>query len=418
MRRLGAVWLAVGLLAVQAAGDRVVLKDGRVFEGKVTEAEGKVLIEMAYGTISFPRPEVESIQRMPTPAELLEWQLSRIDRTDPDALFQAAAWAKDNDLPKQADELLKEVLGLNPDHVQARKLLGYLRADGKWLKVSEALQLARGKLEAGKYAPLLKELLPAIEEMAHDAKVRLEVAHLEAHGQLRSKQFARARVSFEELARRAPPAQSLRYRVIGEVLAKHPDGMYVVSASYPRTAMVLGADVPTLEPGPASLSRPEVLAAALHDYAARTVKQGQALMAEAKPLERTEPEAAKARYARAGKCFDIADAIVPNIARSYRVEIVRRQVAIINNDIDGEAEKFDLLKGELGKKNLSPAAYRDLLSRMLRALNHIRADLDAILKLTAPFERELILEITDANGELQKINALRQVVLGELNELR
>ncbi|KKL69046.1 hypothetical protein LCGC14_2118880 [marine sediment metagenome] len=381
MRRVGILLAVLGLLTAYAIGDRVVLKDGRVFEGKVTETDGKVLIDMAYGTISFLASDVQSIRRMPTPAELLEWQLSQVDRTDPDALYQAAEWAKDNDLPRQADELLREVIALDSDHSRGRRLLGYLKADGKWLKVPEALELAEGRLAAGKYHSLLAKLLPAIERLVDDAKTRLQAESLKARGRLRAKQFHAARLCFEGLAAKAPPMQAQRYAAIAKILAKHPDGMYVVTGSYPPTALLLGHAAPAVEPGPASLSRPEVLKAALRDYAKVALNRGRTLLDQAKQIERTEPEAAKARYDRAGKWFDTADAIVPRIARSYRVEVVRRRITAITRDVRVEAEKFDFLKGELGKRHLTPAAYKELLIRMLRSLNNIRSDLEAILRL-------------------------------------
>ncbi|MHC4716809.1 MAG: hypothetical protein ACYS5V_07565 [Planctomycetota bacterium] len=395
-----------------------LLTSPRTFEGKVTEADGNVLIEMSYGTIRFPATKVESIQRMPTAAEVLEWQLSQIDRTDPDALTQAAEWARENDLSKQADELLVDVLAIDADHARARKLLGYLRADGKWLKVPEAMALATARLEAGRYESLLCDLLPAIAELARDDKQRLALKDLQARGRLRAGQFALAVKVFRTLAAESPPSDAAPYEAIVAILDKHPDGMYVVREAYPATAMLLSANPAPLKPGPASLSRPRVLAAALRDHAKQQVARGRKLMKQAAALENTEPEAAKARYERAGECFDAADAVVPRIARSYRVEIARRRVEAITDGIKVEAEKFDLLKAELGKRNLSPAAFRELLTRMLRALNHIRSDLMAVLRLAEPFERELILEVTDAKGELHKINALRDILSQEMNGLR
>jgi hypothetical protein len=161
-----------------------------------------------------------------------------------------------------------------------------------------------------------------------------------------------------------------------------------------------------------------VLAAALRDRAKTAIDEGRALMEEAKKFERTEPEAAKNRYDQARRHFDTADTLVPRIARSFRVEIARRRIAMIRKDMTVQAEVFDRLMGELGKKDLTPAACKELNTRMLRALKLIRSDLNAILALAEPFERELVLEITDANGRLQTVNALREILTKELNALR
>ena len=44
MRRFAAVLLIVAALSGSSVGDMVVLKDGRVFEGTVTESDGKIFV--------------------------------------------------------------------------------------------------------------------------------------------------------------------------------------------------------------------------------------------------------------------------------------------------------------------------------------------------------------------------------------
>jgi hypothetical protein len=46
------------VLAGAARADTVYLRDGRELSGKVTKASGKVILEMAYGTVEFPESEV------------------------------------------------------------------------------------------------------------------------------------------------------------------------------------------------------------------------------------------------------------------------------------------------------------------------------------------------------------------------
>lgn len=277
------------------------------------------------------------------------------------------------------------------------------------------MQLAQGKLEAGKYAVLLKELLPALEQIAGDARQKLKIKHIRAHSHLRARQFAKAAKSFELLSGEAPAPDSIRYAAVASILKARPDGMYVLAEPYPPIAMLLGRPAPAVESGPASLAEPSVLSAALRDHAKAAIKKARAVVGEGKKLELTEPEAAKAKYALAAKTFDLADAIVPNIARFDRVEIARRRIAMITRSMNIEAGKFDTLKAELGKRELTPAAYRDLIVRMLRALNHVRSDLGVILQLAGPFERELVLELTDATHRLQRVDALREVLTQELH---
>ncbi|KKK69942.1 hypothetical protein LCGC14_2928980, partial [marine sediment metagenome] len=62
----------------------------------------------------------------------------------------------------QLYQKIQAALDLDGDHPEARRLSGYLRADGKWLEAPEALQLAEARLQAGKVDSVLKDLLPAL----------------------------------------------------------------------------------------------------------------------------------------------------------------------------------------------------------------------------------------------------------------
>ena len=414
MRQALAAMLVVCAVALSAAGDRVRLKDGRVIEGKVRRVEGKVLVELTYGVVSFPASQVESIEHMPTPAEVVEWRLTQIERSDADALFEIAQWAADNDLPRRAEELLREVLELKADHARARKLLGYIKADGKWISVAEALELADGKLAAGRYDMLLSLLLPALREAVATPADRLRVDAVEARCRLRSKQFAPAAKAFAKLAETAPLPDSTRYAAIAGILQAHPDGMYVVTEA--ASVELAGPGAPAVENGPASLADPDVLASALRDKAKAAIDEARGHMAEARKLESSEPDSAAGKYALAARRLDEADGIVTNIARGFRVEIARRRILMISGHIKTQAEVFDQLKAKLG--NVSPVAYENHLTRMLRALGHIRGDLEAILEIAAPFHNDLILEVTDAKGQLQRIKAVREILIKERDELK
>ena len=414
MKQVLAAMLVACAVALSAAGDRVRLKDGRVIEGKVKQADGEVLVELNYGVVSFPASQVESIERMPTPAEVVEWRLTQIERTDPDALFEIAQWAADNDLPRVSDELLREVLELNGDHARARKMLGYVKADGKWITVAQGLELADGKLAAGRYDLLLSALLPALREAVASPADRLRLDVVAARCRLRGKQFPLAAQAYEKLAQAAPLPDSARYAAVADILKTHPDGMYVVTEA--ASVDLAGPGAPAVENGPASLADPPVLASALRDRAKAAIDAARGHMAEGKKLEAREPESAAAQYARAARRLDEADGIVPNIARGFRVEIARRRILMVSSDIKTQAEVFDQLKARLG--SVSPAAYEGHLTRMLRALGHVRGDLEAILEIAAPFPNDLSLEIIDAKAQLERIKAVRGILVRERDELR
>ena len=409
---LASLVLAASAGFVQA--DKVTLKDGRVLEGTVTEGEGKVSIEMTYGTVAVPAGDVVTIERMPTTTEQLNMKLTAIPRSDPEALYQAAVWAKENGLGRRCEDLLSDVLALNAEHAGARRLLGHIKSDGKWVEAREALQLAQSTLEAAKYDAILKDLLPAMEEAMLDDGMRLRFKEIEAAARLRSGDFTAARKCYETLADKCSQPESVRHAAVAEILKKSPDGMYVVSDDYPAQASLLGAAAQDVPGGPNSLTKPAVLNIALQDAAKAAIKDARALMEEGKKLELVEPEAANARYGQAEKSFATADAVVPNIARSWRVEIARRRIAMIIKDRNNEAGKYDALMAELGKRDLTPAAYQGLLQRMLRALSNVRGDQEAISQIAAPFDRELVLEVADAKLGLQHVNGRIEILKQEL----
>ncbi len=418
MKRSAAVLLVcVSLLAAPAVGDRIVLKDGRTFEGSVTEPNGKVLIELPYGTLSFPASDVLKIERGPSLMDIYRGRLGVIDRKDPDEVTVLAKWARDRGLMRQADALLREVLELDLDHAAARKLLGFVKADGKWLEAGEALKLAEAKLQAGKLDVLLEQLLPALEEVVENAREQLRLKEIHAEALLGSRKFAEAAKAFASLAGKLTGPAAIRCGAIASILRAHPDGMYVLSEPHAPLAMLLGTPAEAGRSGPASLSRPEVLSAALRDEAKAAIKTGRGHMGEGRKQELTEPEAAKAKYDQAGKAFDRADALVPKITRSYRVEIARRRIAMVTKDMNIWAGRFDALKEQLAKRDLTPAAYASLLFRMLRALRNVQSDLETILELATPFDRELVLEVTDAMLRLERIVALRKVLLQEVRAI-
>ena len=53
--------------------------------------------------------------------------------TDPESLMELARWAGENELRTDYKRLLNKVIGLDPDHEEARQALGYVRHDGDWM---------------------------------------------------------------------------------------------------------------------------------------------------------------------------------------------------------------------------------------------------------------------------------------------
>jgi tetratricopeptide (TPR) repeat protein len=405
------------VLAASAAADELFLKDGRSFVGTVTVERDSVLIEMAYGTIRFQREHILKIEFRETPAEEYLRRRAEIASDDPFSLFHLARWAAEQDLQDQARQLCLEVLKLDPDHADAHRQLGHVRVDGRWLAFGEALELARSKLAAGQFRQLLADILPALRKIARaaDDDKQQSVGELIGQAQLRAGQFANAARTYSELSAQTKPPESLRYAATADILRANADGMYVVLDPYPPTAGLLGKSTETLKPGPASLTRPLVLQAALRNRARRDIDAGRMLLQAGKTIEAADPDTARAKYAQAARSFERADAIVPRIAHSYRVEIARRKIAAIRKAADAAARKFDeAVASRLGRQEMAPKEYRSLLVQLVHQLDRVGDTLKEVLLVAKPYPRDLILEIRWAESDLRKIQQMRKELLAEI----
>jgi len=124
-------------------GDVIHLADGRKIEGKVVgETEDAVWVEKRGGVrFKIPKEEIVEIEKKETEWERLEKEYRKryeAAKGDAEKLFELAEWARRKGMSRRARDLLKKVLRLAPEHKGARKALGYLKKDGKWVKRSQA----------------------------------------------------------------------------------------------------------------------------------------------------------------------------------------------------------------------------------------------------------------------------------------
>lgn len=416
MTRRTAVVLVLLLLGVTAQADRLLLRDGRSFTGTVTVRKDTVLIEMSYGTLEFSRDQVAHIDFADTPEVKLAGLLAQADSNDAGELYEVAVWAEQQGLSRQAEDLYQRVVQLDTDHTGARRALGYVRADGRWRTVDQALELAHGKLEGGQTSSLLEELLPKLAAASSSTPQRLEATRIGAHARLRSGDFSQAARQFEQLATEAQSPDSVRYETIAQILRENEDGMYVLTETYPPQAGLLGDPGGVLTPGPASLADPLVLEAALREKAIEEIRRGRELMNEGRRLSSSDGERARARWSQASQAFDRADAMFPEISRSHRIELVRQRIARLRDDIDAAASQFDETLASLGQEDLTSQQYQALVRGMVRRLDGVTADLRRIIRLTEPYPHELVLEAQWAQGDLEKIESMRQTLTNEIDE--
>ena len=174
-----------------------------------------------------------------------------------------------------------------------------------------------------------------------------------------------------------------------------------------------GGDQPGLKAGPASLTDPRVLQAALADKAKKDISAARQLIEEMRNAG--DAEAFKSKAASAGKALDRAEAMAPGIARSYRVEIVRLRIGRIRDEADQVARDFDKESNTLGKVDLPVPAYRAKVQKLISLLDTMGGDLKEIVEISKPFPRDLLLDVKWAELDLKKNKEMRDVLVGELD---
>lgn len=143
--------LALLFLAGAAWADEVLLRNGGKLEGIARQAGDRVVVEMKEGSVTLRADDVAEIVNRETPLHVYQERLARIQSNpSASAFFDLALWAKSKGLSRYVNGLLERVIALEPGHEGARKLLGRVFHDGRWMTESEhqatlGLVLFRGR---------------------------------------------------------------------------------------------------------------------------------------------------------------------------------------------------------------------------------------------------------------------------------
>jgi hypothetical protein len=151
MKRLG-LWacLPLLLLAGPAFADVVRLRGGGEIRGQILDGgEGDSGTGIAVETLSgarvrVPSEEIDFVERR---GKLVEEYVTR-SRQIPETVqahVDLADWCRTQQLHEQRREQLERVLDLDPDHLEARKVLGYVNYLGRWM-TQEDMMAERGYL--------------------------------------------------------------------------------------------------------------------------------------------------------------------------------------------------------------------------------------------------------------------------------
>ncbi len=139
-----AVAVALVLLASAAVADVLVLKDGRRFEGNLVSSGGGVVkFKTAGGVLEFPEKDVESIEKGATKADEFAARRKAIANDDYRGLLDLARWCADQKLVAQRNKLLAEIVKAVPNHPEARREMGQVHRDGKWVAAGGPATVAK-----------------------------------------------------------------------------------------------------------------------------------------------------------------------------------------------------------------------------------------------------------------------------------
>lgn len=135
--------IAVAIVVVLAApvgADKLVLKNGKVYDGKVTKKGDFYEVTTSTSTLMFPANLVARVEKGATNEEVFAEKLAAIGGMECESaakLYELAAWAGDNGLFKQEKTLLEKVAELDPSNADVQKKLGNVKYLGVWMPREE-----------------------------------------------------------------------------------------------------------------------------------------------------------------------------------------------------------------------------------------------------------------------------------------
>ena len=167
--------LAIGVVTSvgAASADIVRLNDGGAVRGTIVSrpnGDGITVESLTGVTITVSRDDVAALNRRPIEAELYVDKAAAVADTVA-AHRELAEWARSEGLRSAYREQLQEVIRLEPDDESARKSLGYVVHEGRWMTRDE-IKMAEGFIQVGRkwVTPAEAALMTEIDETSERAK--------------------------------------------------------------------------------------------------------------------------------------------------------------------------------------------------------------------------------------------------------
>jgi hypothetical protein len=212
-------------LAVPAAADEVVLRNGGRLVGQVVrQTSSAIVFEVEGGEVTLPRAHVETLVAGPTPLSEYRERAAGLAVDDAAGWLHLAQWAQGERLDKPARQAFEQVLHVDPNNAAANEALGRTLVDGRWLTEDESYQ-ARGYVRFEQRWVLPEEREAVLRERAvDDDRERSRSARVEAEARARE-----AEARLHEAEARAREAEA-RARA-----AEHDDGRRADASCHPSS---------------------------------------------------------------------------------------------------------------------------------------------------------------------------------------
>jgi hypothetical protein len=182
--------------------DEVFLKDAGSISGRVVEQnETTVKVDLGDGFIAVPASRVERIVKGRSPLDEYEERAAKLGPQDVEGWKTLARWASKQGYPGQARQACNKVLAIAPNDPDARKALGFVSLDGKWVTLEESYK-AKG------YVKFDGEWMTPAEAQAGQAALTAERAQRDADHRANSQENA----AVQQQARDEKNAERERYR--------------------------------------------------------------------------------------------------------------------------------------------------------------------------------------------------------------
>jgi hypothetical protein len=136
MSRIVVTLVAVGMAAC-ARADTITLTNGNQLEGRATVDGDRVKVQLVQGWVFLRKEAVASIEKQDTPLDVFDRKYAALAAKDVPGRLQLAAWCREQKMNEPGRKLLGEVLALDANNAEARKLLGQVQHQGEWVTVEE-----------------------------------------------------------------------------------------------------------------------------------------------------------------------------------------------------------------------------------------------------------------------------------------